>query len=84
MYNRVVISVRTSGGIEFPITIGLHQGSALSSYLFALMIDELTKSTKFCEEEVHWCMFFANYIVLVDETKSGVSANLEIWQDSII
>jgi hypothetical protein len=32
MYDRVVTSVRTSGGItsEFPITIGLHQGSTKS------------------------------------------------------
>ena len=48
------------------------------------MMDELTKSTKLSEEEDPWCMFFANDIVLVDETKSGVSAKLEIWRDSII
>jgi hypothetical protein len=36
MYDRAVISVRISGGItsEFPIIIGLHQGSELSPYLF--------------------------------------------------
>ena len=45
MYNVVVSSARTSGGItsEFLITIVLHQGSLLSPYLFALVMDELTK-----------------------------------------
>ena len=51
MYDRVVISVRISGRItnEFPITIGFHQESTLSPYLFALVMDELTKPT---QEEV--------------------------------
>uniref|UniRef100_K4AJC7 Reverse transcriptase domain-containing protein n=1 Tax=Setaria italica TaxID=4555 RepID=K4AJC7_SETIT len=42
MYNNVVTRVRTSDGDtdDFPIRIGLHQGSALSPYLFALEMDE--------------------------------------------
>jgi len=45
IYYRALISERTSGGItnKFLITIGLHQGSTLSPYLFVLVIDELTK-----------------------------------------
>ena len=45
MYNNVVTSVRTSDGDtdDFPIRIGLHQGSALSPYLFALLMDEVTR-----------------------------------------
>jgi hypothetical protein len=40
-----VISVRTSDGDtnDSPINIGLHQGSALNHYLFALVIDEVTR-----------------------------------------
>jgi hypothetical protein len=39
-----VTSVRTSDGDtnNFLINIGLHQGSALSHYLFALVMDEVT------------------------------------------
>ena len=46
MYNNVVTSVRTNDGNTnyFPIKIGLHQGSALSSYLFALVMDEVTRN----------------------------------------
>jgi hypothetical protein len=45
MYDNVVISVRTSDGDtnNFPINIGLHQGSALNPYLFALVMDEVTR-----------------------------------------
>ena len=45
MYEGVVTNVRTCGDLtnEFPITIGLHQGSALSHFLFAIIMDEITK-----------------------------------------
>ena len=68
--------MRASGGItsKFPITIGLHQGSALSPYFFVLMMDEFTKSI---QEEVLY--FFVDDIVLVDEIRSGANAKLEIW-----
>ena len=82
MYNRTVTSIRTiSGEIkEFPITIGLHQGSALSPYLFALVIDEITRHI---QHEVPWCMLFADDIVLVDETREGVNAKLELWRKTL-
>jgi hypothetical protein len=45
MYDNVVISVWTSDGDtnDFIINIGLHQGSALSPYLFALVMDEVIR-----------------------------------------
>jgi hypothetical protein len=44
MYDNIVTSVRTSDMAtnDLPINIGLHQGSALSPYLFALVMDEVT------------------------------------------
>ena len=44
MYDDVAINVRTIRSVssEFLISIGLHQGSALSPYLFTLIMDELT------------------------------------------
>ena len=67
VYDKAITSVRTSGDItnEFPITTGLHQGDALCSYLFGLVMDELTN---FIQEEVHWSILFANDIVSVNET----------------
>ena len=43
MYDGVTTSVKTQGGVteEFPIGIGLHQGSSLSPYLFTLVLEVL-------------------------------------------
>jgi hypothetical protein len=71
MYDNVVTSVRTSNGDtnDFPINIGLHQGSALSPYLFALVMDEVTRDI---QGSISWCMLFTDDVVLVDESRMGV------------
>ena len=82
MYNNVVTSVRTSDGDtdDFSIRIGLHQGSALSPYLFALVMDEVTKDI---QGDIPWCMLFANDVVLVDESRTGVNQKLELWRETL-
>jgi len=67
--------VRTCDGntTDFSINIGLHQGSALSPYLFALVMDEVTKDI---QGEIPWCMLFADDVVLVDESRAGVNRKL--------
>lgn len=54
---------------HFPMVMGLCQGSALSLFLFILVMDELMRHT---QREVLWCMLFAGDIVLIDETQAGV------------
>jgi len=46
MYDGVVANVRTCRGIisDFSITIGLHKESALSPFLFVIVIDEFTRT----------------------------------------
>jgi hypothetical protein len=68
MYDKVVTSVRTTDGNTnaFPINIGLHQGLALSPYLFALVIDEVTRNI---QGDIPWCMLFVDDVVLVDESR---------------
>jgi hypothetical protein len=68
MYDNVVTSVRTSDE-DFPINIGLHQGLAMSPYLFALVMDEVTRDV---QGGIPWCMLFTNDVVLVDESRTGV------------
>jgi hypothetical protein len=62
MYNNVVTSVRTTDGDTnvFPINIGLHQGSALSLYLFILVIDEVTRIYK--EISLGVCFLLTMYL----------------------
>jgi len=45
MYEGDRTSVRTPGGVtnDFFVGMGLHQGSTLSSFLFTLVMDELTR-----------------------------------------
>ena len=65
---------------DFFITVGLHQGSALSPYLFALVMDELTRHM---QDKVPWCLLFAGDIVLVAETKVEVNAKLELLREAL-
>jgi hypothetical protein len=58
---------------------GLHQGSALSLYLFALVIDEVTRGI---QGDIH-CMLFMDNVVLVDESQTGVNRELGLWRETL-
>ncbi|XP_071729029.1 uncharacterized protein [Rutidosis leptorrhynchoides] len=79
MYEGAKSCVRTPvGNTEvFPIEIGLHQGSALSPFLFALILDELSRGIQEC---IPWCLIFADDIVLVSESKEELNRRLEQWR----
>ncbi|KAM3202650.1 hypothetical protein P3L10_030274 [Capsicum annuum] len=64
----------------FTVLTGLHQGSTLSSFLFALVMDVLTRRI---QGEVPWCMLFADDVVLIDETRGGVNDKLEVWRQTL-
>jgi hypothetical protein len=82
MYKDVVTCVRTRNcdTSDFSIKIGLSQGSALSPYLFALVMDEVTRDIK---SDILWCMLFADDVVLVDESRAGVNRKLELWRRTL-
>ncbi|RZB55503.1 Villin-4 [Glycine soja] len=82
MYDRVSTSVRTQGGEsdDFPITIGLHQGSTLSPYLFTLILDVLTEKI---QEIAPRCMLFADDIVLLGESREELNERLETWRRAL-
>jgi hypothetical protein len=77
MYDNVVTSVRTSDGDtnDFSINIGLHHGSALSPYLFALVMDKVTSDI---QGSIPWCILFPDDVILVDESRTGVDQKLEL------
>ncbi|GJV25790.1 retrovirus-related pol polyprotein LINE-1 [Tanacetum coccineum] len=60
--------------------VGLHQGSTISPYLFALIHDELSRGI---QEIIPWCLIFACDIVLVAESAKGLNNKLESWKESL-
>jgi hypothetical protein len=82
MYDNVVTSVRTSDGDtnDFSINIRLHQGSALSPYLFALVMNEVIRDI---QGGIPWCMVFADGVILIDESRTRVDQKLELWRRTL-
>ena len=82
MYEGASTSVRTQDGDtgDFPITIGLHQGSTLSPYLFTLVLDVLTEHI---QELAPRCMLFADDVVLLGESREELNGRLETWRQAL-
>lgn len=58
----------------------LYQGSALSPYLFVLVIDVLIRNIR---DNILWCILFANDIVLIDGTRVGINYKLKLWKEAL-
>nr|GEU32215.1 hypothetical protein [Tanacetum cinerariifolium] len=71
----------TTGSTEFfPVEVGLHQRSAISPYLFALILDELSRGIQW---NIPWSMVFADDIVLVAESADALNMRLESWKKAL-
>ncbi|KAK3515930.1 hypothetical protein QTP86_004742, partial [Hemibagrus guttatus] len=79
MYERSRTVVRCAVGQteEFKVEVGLHQGSALSPFLFAIVMDQLSEEVR---QESPWMMMFADDIVICSESREQVEENLERWR----
>ena len=62
---------------SFKVKVGLHQGSALSPFLFAVIMDRLTDEIR---REPPWTMLFADDIVICEETREKMERRLESWK----
>ncbi|XP_046988124.1 uncharacterized protein LOC124593820 [Schistocerca americana] len=65
---------------EFPVEVGLLQGSALSRYLFDLVMDVLAKDVK---KEAPWNMMFADDVVLCEQSIDRLEEKLEDWRKAL-
>ncbi|KAK3533155.1 hypothetical protein QTP70_011264 [Hemibagrus guttatus] len=79
MYERSRTVVRCAVGQteEFKVEVGLHQGSALSPFLFAIVMDQLSEEVR---QESPWTVMFADDIVICSESREQVEESLERWR----
>jgi len=79
MYKGSVTAVRSAVGVTdaFKVEVGLHQGSAMSPFLFAMIMDRLTDDIR---QESPWTMMFADDIVICGDSKDQVEESLERWR----
>ncbi|KAK3569482.1 hypothetical protein QTP86_031418 [Hemibagrus guttatus] len=75
--NRTVVRCAVGQTEEFKVEVGLHQGSALSLFLFAIVMDQLSEEVR---QESPWTMMFADDIVICSESREQVEENLERWR----
>ncbi|KAK3542186.1 hypothetical protein QTP86_016881 [Hemibagrus guttatus] len=75
--SRTVVRCAVSQTEELKVEVGLHQGSALSPFLFAIVMDQLSEEVR---QESPWTMMFADDIVICSESREQVEENLERWR----
>ena len=79
MYEGARTRLKSSVGLTdmIPVGVGLHQGSSLSPYLFAMIMDVLARGIK---DISPWCMLYADDIVLCGTRSEVVEKKLEEWR----
>ena len=82
MYDGATTTVRSTAGLteEFKVSVRLHQGSALSRFLFAIIMDKLTEDIR---KDSPWDMLFADDIVLSRQNCRELEDDLEIWRNTL-
>ena len=79
MYDRVQTHVWCSVGEteRFPVKVGLHQGSALSPYLFNLIMDVNSIEVR---DEASLSMLLADDIILSSSQHENLGKKFEEWR----
>ena len=62
---------------SFKVKIGLHQRSALSLFLYAVIMDRIMDEVR---REPPWMMLFADDIMICEVTREEVEQRLECWR----
>ncbi|KAK3532189.1 hypothetical protein QTP86_009298 [Hemibagrus guttatus] len=75
--SRTVVKCAVGQTEEFKVEVGLHQGSALSPFLFAIVMVQLSEEVR---QESPWTIMFADDIVICSESREQVEENLERWR----
>ena len=81
MYDGATTTVRSAAKLteEFKVGVGLHQGSALSPFLFAIIMNKLTENIR---KDAPCDMLFADDIMLSRQNHRELDNDLEIWRNA--
>jgi len=81
MYNQSETVVKCAVGTSnyFTVEVGLHQCSALSPFLSAIIMDVPTEAVR---KSAPWQMLFADDVVLSAEERKELEEELEKWRDA--
>ena len=81
-YRNVTTRVRSAVGetSSFEVAVGLHQGSALSPFLFNIVFDVVTEGVR---ESPPWCVLYADDVIIVTESRGDLETKLERWRQAL-
>ena len=82
MYDGATTTVGSAAGLteEFKVGVGLHQGSALSPFFFAIIIDKRTEEIR---NGAPCDMLLADDIVLFRQNQRELEEDLKIWRNAL-
>ena len=82
LYQQCETVVRCAAGTSepFAVEVGLHQESAFSPFLFAIMTDSLAKTIR---KVAPWQMMFADDVVLCAREKDVLELDLYQWREAL-
>ena len=77
---RTVVRTKCGKTDAFEVKVGLHQGSALSPFLFAVVMDVLSEDVR---EAMLWDLLFADDLVITAETMEELQERYEAWKECL-
>ena len=79
MYQGATTCVKSKRGTSehFEVGIGLHQDSALSPFLFIMLVDTISQDVR---NELPWELLYADDLTIIDVTSTDTQNRLESWQ----
>ncbi|VDO89830.1 unnamed protein product [Heligmosomoides polygyrus] len=76
--SRVQAAAGTS--MEFPISVGVHQGSALSPLLLVVVMHAISRDL---QQPVLWTLLYADDVMLASEDKIELQRQVQAWCDRL-
>ena len=79
MYQGATTGVKSKRGTSehFEVGIGLHQGWALSPFLYIMLVDTISQDVR---NELPWELLYADDLAIIDVTSTDTQNRLESWQ----